>query len=395
MQNNNWDVMKDNLEKLHPQWIAPFQWSVFGQKQRVLIREKSFWKTIPRIGFHLGVYGLVQAGWFCDGLRPSKTPTPSLSQSVFILGHQRSGTTFLHRLLAENAWAHSLALQEMLLPSSSIQWGIQQIGRLDQVLGGHLRTFLDQRQAKAFGALDHIHRVRFNEPEEDEFAMWNMYASDMCINDDPTLLNSSPQDMPKPFLEWSTKQQYTSLMWYRACVQKKLQRVGGQGLYIGKNPRFSRCIPQLNQVFPESKMIVLMRNPLEAIPSRISLMQAIWQHRDPNFTTLSPKQIQWILNNSIELYQRTEADLDSIPANRRIIVGYRALKSHPSATLTRIREQLQLPAYSENVQQQVQLLDQKHYQSKHHYDLGTYGLTESDITTPLTNVIAKHQHLWS
>ena len=134
-------------------------------------------------------------------------------------------------------------------------------------------------QSRVFNDLDKIHRVRFNEPEEDEFVMWSQYASDMCINDSPTLIESDPSDMPKEFEFWNTSEQMQALMWYRACVKKKLQRQQGKGIYVGKNPRFSRIMPLLNHTFPKCKIIVLMRNPLEAIPSRMSLMRTLWSRR--------------------------------------------------------------------------------------------------------------------
>ena len=385
---------KTELARLYPKFSTPFRWNVFWRKQRVMIRQNGMLNTLPSIAFHMGVYGFNQLGWMSDALFPSKIETPQLDESVFIVGHQRSGTTFLHRLLAGNDWAHSLNLHEMLFPSSSFQHGLDAVQNVDKFFGGHLEHHFNRLQDKHLGHLDNIHRVRFNEVEEDEFVMWSQYASDMCINDSPTLIEHSPSDMPKEFEFWSPTEQYQTLMWYRACVQKKLQRERAKGLYLGKNPRFSRVLPQLNTVFPQSKIIVLIRNPLEAIPSRMSLMQALWTMRNPEFKDLSPAHIQWILQNSIQTYLKTEDGLKYIPEDRRIVIGYRDLKSNPKDTLHRLVKHLDLPVLSDAVYKQLEGMVGKTYTSGHHYDLSAFGLKPSDISEPLAAVFDRYRDLF-
>ena len=281
------------VESSHePGILVPFRWDIFWQKQMVIAKQKGIFSPVPAIGFHSTIWLLSQSGWVIDKLLPSKVTTSSLSNSVFIVGHQRSGTTFLHRLLSKNTWAHSLNLHEMLLPANSIQAMVSTVDSMDEYMGRPLRKWFTVLQSKMFGHLDNIHRVRFDEPEEDELVMWAMYASDMCINDNPTLIETGLEGMPQTFEYWSNHHQMSALNWYRKCVQKKLQRTGGKGIYVGKNPRFSRCLPLLDSVFPNSKIIVLIRDPIEAIVSRMSLMKAIWKHRDPCFGELSENHIQ-------------------------------------------------------------------------------------------------------
>lgn len=378
------------LSQHSPHLITPFRWDIFQQKQRVLIRQNGLFKTLPSIGFHMGVYLFNQFCWGFDELFPSKIATPQIDQSVFILGHQRSGTTFLHRLMAQNDWANSLNLHEMLFPASSFQWGIQQLWQLDKMLGHRIEKKFNHMQSRVFNDLDKIHRVRFNEPEEDEFVMWSQYASDMCINDSPTLIESDPSDMPKEFEFWNTSEQMQALMWYRACVEKKLQRRQGKGIYVGKNPRFSRIMPLLNHTFPKCKIIVLMRNPLEAIPSRMSLMRALWSRRDPNLTELSPTHVQWILNNSIQTFLKQEMGLQQLPSNRTIVIGYNELKTKTTDVLERIITHLELPELSPQVRTILDNMKDHSYMSKHQYDLNDFGLNEADITEPLSSVFRNH-----
>lgn len=381
------------LAHLHPRFITPFRWDIFWKKQRVMVRQNGLLSTCPSIGFHLGVYAFNQLAWGIDSLFSSTVPTPQLDNSVFIVGHQRSGTTFLHRLMAGNDWAHSLDLHEMLFPASSFQHLVGLINAVDSTVGHPLLKRFNSVQQHFLGHLDNIHKVRLNEPEEDEFVLWSQYASDMCINDSPTLIDIGPEGMPKEFEFWSPEAQFQTLMWYRACVQKKLQRARGQGLYVGKNPRFSRILPQLQTVFPQSKIIVLVRNPLEAIPSRMSLMRALWTMRNPEFKELSRSHIQWILQNSIETYLKTEEGLREIPEDRRIVIGYRGLKSNPKDTLHRLVQHLDLPPLSNTVHKRLEGMTGQTYTSGHHYDLSEFGLKPSDISTPLSAIFKRYSDI--
>lgn len=382
------------LAHLHPRFVTPFRWDIFWKKQRVMVRQNGLLSTCPSIGFHLGVYAFNQLAWGVDGLFSSAVPTPQLDNSVFIVGHQRSGTTFLHRLMAGNDWAHSLDLHEMLFPASSFQHLVGMINTVDSTVGHPLLKRFNTVQQRFLGHLDNIHKVRLNEPEEDEFVLWSQYASDMCINDSPTLINIGPEGMPKEFEFWSPEAQFQTLMWYRACVQKKLQRERGNGLYVGKNPRFSRILPQLQTVFPQSKIIVLMRNPLESIPSRMSLMRALWTMRNPEFKELSRSHIEWILQNSIETYLKTEEGLREIPKDRTIIVGYNDLKENTRSTFERILAHLDLPAMSANIESRLEEMSTQSYLSKHQYDLRDYGLSEADIIQPLQPIFDRYRHLF-
>lgn len=385
---------RTELSRLHPRLVTPFQWDVFWKKQQVMVRQNGLLATCPSIGFHLGVYAFNQIAWGFDGLFPSKIPTPQLDHSVFIVGHQRSGTTFLHRLMAGNDWAHSLDLHEMLFPASSVQHLLTRLNDFDSALGHPLLNRFNALQERFLGHLDNIHKVRFNEPEEDEFVLWSQYASDMCINDSPTLIDIGPAGMPKEFEFWSPEAQFQTLMWYRACLQKKLQRARGKGLYVGKNPRFSRILPQLNTVFPQSKIIVLMRNPLESIPSRMSLMLALWKMRNPEFKELSTTHVQWILKNSIETYLKTEEGLREIPKSRYMVIGYKTLKTQPKRIVEQLIDHLDLPALSDVVNAQVTDMSDAQYLSKHHYDLSSFGLTERDIRQPLESIFEQYHSLF-
>ena len=386
--------MTDDLAHLEPTVRIPFRWKAFWAKQRVLARRQGLLSSVPSASFHLTLWGLSQLSWATDAVLYPTKPLPSGLPNIFIVGHQRSGTTFLHRLLSKDPRAHSLALHEMLLPASSIQGSLAWAKRLDRHCGGHVARWVSDIQDQKLGDMDKIHRVRLDEPEEDEFVMWATFSSDMCINDNPVLIEAGDQGMPVPFHAWTHQDQMRSLCWYRACVRKKMQRSGARGWYVGKNPRFARCLPQLNQVFPDCKVILLVRNPIETIVSRMSFLRAVWRHRSAGFNELSRAHVDWILKDSIETYFRTEEGRQDIPKDRLLVVGYRELKASPSHVVQRITEQFNLPEPSDELKTALQQLKNEPYRSKHDYNLQQFGLNEEEIRRPLARVFEHYQHLW-
>ena len=283
----------------------------------------------------------------------------------------------------------------MLLPASSIQQSLAWAKKLDLRWGGRVAQWFATIQDQKLGHLDKIHRVRLDEPEEDEFVMWATFSSDMCINDNPFLIENGHKDMPTPFYEWTHQEQMRALCWYRACVRKKLQRAGDQGWYVGKNPRFARCLPQLNDVFPDCRVVLLVRNPVETIVSRMSLLRALWRHRSAGFQELSPQHVSWVLKDSIDTYLRTEEGLRAIPQDRLLIVGYRELKAFPSRVVQQITKRFDLPEPADELNTALQHIERQPYRSDHEYDLHQFGLTEEDIREPLAQVFDHHQHLWN
>ncbi|MBM75674.1 MAG: hypothetical protein CMK59_09760 [Proteobacteria bacterium] len=379
---------------LEPAVRVPFRWAAFLAKQRVLARRKGILFPLPSMGLHLSIWALGQLGWALDAALYPKPSLDFVLPSMFIVGHQRSGTTFLHRLLARDARAHSMVLHEMLLPATSIQNTLARAKRIDAHFGSHCRTWFEALQDRKLGHLDDIHRVRFDEPEEDEIVMWATFASDICINDTPALIEMQDEDMPEPFQSWDLKEQLRALIWYRACVRKKLQRAGAQGWYLGKNPRFARCLPQLNQVFPESRIILMIRNPIETIVSRMSMLQALWRYKVPDLNHISTAQVNWILKDSIETYLKTEEGIASLPDERILIVGYQDLIRSPRFVVDRITDHFGLPSPSEELVQALNKLEHKQHRSKHKYDLLQFGLKEEQIKGPLSGIFDKYKDLF-
>jgi LPS sulfotransferase NodH len=254
---------------------------------------------------------LAEAGWRLD--RPAPLPHRPV---IIVVGHQRSGTTWLHRLLAAQEGACALPLHGLLFPSDA--W--QRVFRLV----GWSRS-LSRIEERLLAPLDPWHRIRFREPEEDEFALWAIFRSPMNTLDRPWPPGAAP----------AIDGDDEAHRYYSQVVARAARR--SRARYVGKNPHFTHRIDALRDVLPHVRFVHLVRHPAEAIASRLGLLRAIWRRRFRGFEELAPHHVEAIYRNSARCYLGGDgrADLD---------IPYEELVADPVATVRCVHRHLGLEA---------------------------------------------------
>ncbi len=329
-------------------WRVPLDLAAMGEK--ALLRAKNDREPLRAAGelaLRLGLGATIQAGWALDGLTAARWSAAPGLPPIFIVGHQRSGTTFLHRLLAEDRdHATSLTLHEMLLPALSLQAGVRLVARLDRALGGRGARWLAALQDRLLGGLDPLHRVRLDAVEEDELVLWAIGASIMVANDRPGGVARAELDRLRHFERWPRARQQAVLAYYAAVLQKarwrRRSRPGPQWV-VAKNPAFSQKIPQLAARFPGARFVHLQRSPLAAIPSRLALLQAIWSHTAGRPVALSPAHVQTMLRDSLRTYRMAARDLAPLPPSQVFAVPFSELRADPAGVVTALYAHFDLP----------------------------------------------------
>jgi hypothetical protein len=112
---------------------------------------------------------------------------------------------------------------------------------------------------------------------------------------------------------------------------------------VSKNPHFSQKIPELRKVFPEARVIYLLRSPLETIASRLDLIRAIWRHRFRDFREMTPEQARAIVADSVRTYLNAERDLPAVPDSHRLVIYFDELRTAVPETVRRIYSHFSLP----------------------------------------------------
>ena len=73
------------------------------------------------------------------------------------------------------------------------------------------------------------------------------------------------------------------------------------------------------------------------------MLRAIWRLRAPEVPSLTPAQVDVIVEDSVRTYLCAERDLPALPEHRRLVVRHDALHADPDATIQRIYQHFELP----------------------------------------------------
>ena len=375
-----------------PRWSVPFNWRAFWLKNAYLLRHSGhIGQRLRRMATLLSLYGINQATWFADQSLTPNWHQVAMNGPVFIIGHQRSGSTFLHRVLAEDPNALALNLRQMVLPAISAQNLWEAIFRPDS----YPSRWLDRLQERLLNQLDPIHRVRLDSVEEDEFLFFTVYRSGMAVNSSPAVAADQRLNRLRDYRSWSETERRTALEWYRACLLKAAYRAevrspNSDRWIVGKNPAFSQRIPDLLRIFPTARFIHLVRNPLQTVPSRLSLVRAVWKLRLPEIERLSPEEVYEIVRDSERTYVLAEHDLRHLPEDTAITIRFEELTADPAGVLTRIYRQLRLPGEPATIESGNRADRDDADAPEHKYSLEEFGLTEGQLRRRFAPIIKTH-----
>jgi hypothetical protein len=280
--------------------------------------------------------------WFCffldDIFFPAYKNQP-IEKPLFILGNLRSGSTFLHRLLSRDVETFtSLTTWDIYLTPSITQKKITQlVSRLDLKLGGHLHRLLYAFDRRTLGQV-RIHPISFFQPEEDEnihLHIWDGYFV--------TFLFPFLDEMPnyQHFDEALSPEHKRRIMtFYRSMLQRHMYATGKK-YFVAKNPAFSAKIETLVEFFPEARIIYLVRNPLDMLPSTIS-----WVNYARRMFT-EPKETYLYRDEIVDMtqywYSHPLRYLDSHPSPRHLILKYDDLVQRPEQVIRSFYEQFGYP----------------------------------------------------
>ncbi|HEY6977200.1 MAG TPA: sulfotransferase [Chitinophagaceae bacterium] len=252
---------------------------------------------------------------------------------VFILGHYRSGTTYLQKLMISDKRFGYLSNYDMICPNSSLL-----LGKSTQQL---LQFLINKLKIK--NAFFNNDIVQLSEPcEEDRYLVgkgsaFTAYWGFVFPRRWHEWLNCSQQFRNARYLmRW--KKKYLSTLKFITFRNK------GRQLVL-KNPPNTERIRYLLEMFPNAKFVYIYRNPFHLFYS----MKNIWIRAVRTYYCLqkiSDIQIEEVIFSHFEyLVKQYERDKKLIPAKQLIEVQYEELEAEPLNVLKRIYSELSLPDF--------------------------------------------------
>jgi hypothetical protein len=306
---------------------------------------------------------------------------------VFILGHARSGTTLLHRIMSADAERFSaFRLYELFLPSLLEKRVVRSLGALDaRWLGGALERRIRAWDARKFGKTRDVHAMSLFEPEEDDGVLTHSCASGAWIVRLPYLGELDfyhVDELPEP-------RRRRRMRFYAECVRRQLCLNGAHKTHLSKNPIFAGRVASLLETFPDARIVVPFRNPYETIPSLLELMRIAWKMRKWTDAEME-RSLRVLAEQSFHTYRHPLEVLARHPETPRAIVDYAELVAEPKKVVERVYAELGIPLTAAYEQALAALQEKaRRHETSHRYSLEQFGLDAGEIRARLADLFER------
>lgn len=300
------------------------------------------------ISAFLGLFAGIQERRYDRLLRPQALEHDPL----FILGHWRSGTTFVHNVFSCDRHFGYNTTYQTVFP--------------------HLMMFGQGFFKKQMSWLMPSHRPTDNMelavdlPQEEEFAltnsmpytyynMWYLPKSWQDYVERYLLFNEIGKDELARFEEELMK-----------VIKIALWNTNGTQ-FLSKNPPHTGRVKELVRMFPNAKFIYLMRNPYTVFESTRSFF--VNTIKPLKLQDISEEEIvQNILTTYAKLYEKYQADKACVPEENLVEIKFEDFEKDAFGMTKNIYQQLQLPGWDE-----AELAIQQYVDSKKGYKKNKYA----------------------
>lgn len=248
---------------------------------------------------------------------------------IFIIGHWRSGTTWLHQtMLADPAFA-APSMQACFTPESFL------VGR--RILAPFLKRFFPTSRP-----MDNV-GVGVDAPEEDEHAIllsgaYSPYRGLLFPCEDTEGVITRTEDMPQEEADFWRK------VWL--AFLRRVQFVNPGKRLVLKSPAHTLRITEILRLFPDARFIHILRDPYRIFASvrKTNLMMTATQSLQTH--VLSSRDMDSALYKRFEEFQEQyEAQAHLIPDGHLVTIRYEDLKADIPGVIRYIYEALGLGDY--------------------------------------------------
>jgi hypothetical protein len=332
---------------------------------------------VATVALFFGLRLVVAIGMALDPLFFPRLRRTEVKAPIVIVGNPRTGTTFLQRFLVKHGIGSGMEVWRMLYPSL--------------VLQTFLRPLLPilEKVSPARHHSTEAHATSLTSVETDDPALFFRYFDGFFLYG--FLLAWHPRelaDLVDPALRDTAARDFGWLrrIWRRNLVATGSDRVVAKLFSLG--PR----LPTFLEYFPDARVLYLVRDPLEVIPSTLSLTTGVLDKRFGYWRLpedLRRRYVERLYQGLVALFQRFHSLWESgaIPRDRVMVVAYPRLMSDFEGLMDEVLGFVGVdasPALVEAIRAQGE--QQRRFESGHRYDLERFGLDAARIRKDLAFV---------
>lgn len=216
-------------------------------------------------------------GYFLDDIIYPQWKKQAIHQPIFIIGNARSGTTLCHRSLAsDDTMFTSLRTWEIIF-GVSVTWRrlILMVYLIDNLFGGPVYSIISKIEKHIVRNVT-IHPIGLQLAEEDEWLLAHIGLSQLLM-----LILPLTGDTLNPLvtfdLSLSRHSKAKIMRFYKEAVQRHIYgRRAASKVFISKNPAFTLRLGTLLEVFPDARVVCMVRDPVRSVPSLVSYLSHVW-----------------------------------------------------------------------------------------------------------------------
>jgi hypothetical protein len=259
-------------------------------------------------------------------LKSVKTP----EDPIFIIGHWRTGSTFLHQLMHLDPGLSAPSLFEVAVPDSFL------------VSHPYYRPIF-KNVVSEHRPMDQV-KIGMDEPQEDEYAIYRITNYSPLENlvfpkSQAFFLNQSTQFLPDDENEldrWKKEIQG----FYKKIFFRHGKRI------VSKNPFNSFRTSILYDMFPGARFIHIVRNPFDVVPSTIHMWTILGEQNSLNTHWTRPGFSE-VVDFLKKLAETVETDQKKLPAGKLVEIRFEDLEKSPVDVLKKVYAKLELPFTSD------------------------------------------------
>lgn len=217
-----------------------------------------------------------------------------VNRPVFIIGHPRSGTTFVHHLFTQTGEMAAFKMWHLFCLSLTIRTLLKPLIR-----------FLVRKNKHVLVPEEGGHRIALDQVEEEELLLFlHTLDSQMLTYTLLGLLEYDFRDFRFHDLQ-PKRRRIKSVNFLKGCFQRQIYYTGNTQIFAQMHFSTHR-IKSLLEVFPDARFIYLDRTPYDVLPSHYSFVSSGFTQNE-KFLKILPSQIrrffEYRYQASIDLYR--------------------------------------------------------------------------------------------
>lgn len=295
----------------------------------------------------------------------SRIRNQQASNTIVLLGSPRSGTTFLHRYLDSNGVGTGLRVWDSLFPSVV----------LHKILAPLIPLIEKSNRARAYQNV--AHETGLMLVDTDDVAIMARYLDGALLE---AWIHAFRANTRGPRRDTNQRDfAWLQLVWNRTLAVRGGRRI------VAKLHSLTYRLPAFLDAVPDAKVIYMVRDPLQSIPSAMSLVTTMLERRFGFWKLPDEVRKQYLANLYVLLlngYKRFVEDWESgaIDRNRVMILRYDRMMSDFSSTMADL---LLFVGHEPNDALKDAIANtsgvQRAYASHHNYDPQKFGLDPAQI----------------